>query len=397
MPEIPTPPATPASLSAKPLAAAAQTAVVRLAWLFGDRDELMLLRRPLLAEAVRRRHRVLALAPGLTPADQVLLEQAGIESRTLTPLGEGYSFFGAIAARRRLALTLLGWRTNAVVIEDGDQIAFATRAALQACIPSIYPILPSLEGSTRPKSHVSSRPRPAKSWRPALRSATAVFLATPNDARLLSEPLGELGVPHHLLPLACQDLGAISAQQLPPLDAGFVFLGLGDTQSTDNTFARAASAFDSRGTRVRFQLAAPTSIGIAPLPGRHLEALALDGDIATAMRARVTSAHCIVVDDVGPAHTLLLTMALAIGRPVLVVDHAAYRDLVDAGANGWLVPPTDATALAERMAALLKRPDLLPGMARAARQKAERRLDRRTAARVLFGTLGMGDLRAAAA
>ncbi len=393
MSDTPTKLADPARTSGRAHAGSRQTAVVRLAWLFGDRGDLMLLRRPLLAEAVRRRHRVLALAPGLTPADQALLEQDGIESRALAPVEEGFAFFGAIVARRRLALTLLGWQATALIIEDGDQIAFATRAALQACIPSIYPILPSLEGGTRPKSHISSRLRPAQSWRPALRSATAVFLPTPNDARLLAEPLSKLAVPHHQMPLACQDLDVVSAAPLPPLDGGFIFLAIGDAESADGTFARAVTAFDARGTRARFQLARvlPTASTGA------LEALALEGCVATALRARVSSAHCIVIDDVGPAHTLLLVTALAIGRPVLVVDHAAYRDLVDVGANGWLVPATDATALATRMTAILKRPDLLPGMARAARQKAERRLDRRMVARVLFGALGMSDLRVVAA
>ena len=94
---------------------------------------------------------------------------------------------------------------------------------------------------------------------------------------------------------------------------------------------------------------------------------------------------------------LLLATALAVVRPVLVTDAACHRDFVDGGSNGWLVPGCDAVALTAGMTAVLKRPDLLAGMARASRMKAERRLDRRAAWPALFGAIGLADLRVQAA
>ena len=105
----------------------------------------------------------------------------------------------------------------------------------------------------------------------------------------------------------------------------------------------------------------------------------------------------VVIDDIGAGHMLLLATALAIGRPVLVIDVPAYRELVDAGANGWLVADNDATALATSMAAILKRPDLLVGMARVSRQKAERKIDQSEVWKPLFDIVGLADLRRKAA
>ena len=64
--------------------------------------------------------------------------------------------------------------------------------------------------------------------------------------------------------------------------------------------------------------------------------------------------------------------AMAAGRPILTTNIAGCRDTVDERVNGCLVAPRDAEALAEAMESYLKRPDLIPAMARASRAKAER-------------------------
>ena len=116
------------------------------------------------------------------------------------------------------------------------------------------------------------------------------------------------------------------------------------------------------------------------------------------MQAAVGAAHVVVIDGDAAPHIATLATAYALGRPVLVRDSALTRDFVGAGADGWFVPAgADAAVWADAMAAVLKRPDLLPGMARAAGLKAARRLGREHAEKTLFATLGLVDLRAIAA
>lgn len=51
----------------------------------------------------------------------------------------------------------------------------------------------------------------------------------------------------------------------------------------------------------------------------------------------------------GESFGMVLTEAFAAGTPVVASDIAGYRDVVDHGVNGFLVPRGDATALAERL------------------------------------------------
>ena len=359
-----------------------RAAVTRLGWIAQDRETLMLLRKPLLIETAQRRHKVLALAPGLTPADQLTLLASGIESAAIELPGSSLNPFAALAARRRLAQTLHEWRANTAIVEGETIIELAARAAAQSGCSAIYPILPSLE------------------LRPTLqrvqRSATAAFVATANDVRLLAPSSQEpWPLPVHRLAPCAIDLNYLSAEPLPALNAGFVVLGIGGAKSTP--LVEAVASLDGRATSARFRLAADRpNANTAALAGR-VETIEVDQFDQISLRDAVRAAHIVVIDGETPRHRLALVTALAMGRPVLAIGTALYRETIDAGVNGWLIPDAAPTTLAGTLTAILKRPDLLPGMARAARQKAERSLDHRDAAATLFQVLGLTDLRVQAA
>lgn len=69
---------------------------------------------------------------------------------------------------------------------------------------------------------------------------------------------------------------------------------------------------------------------------------------------------------------LSLIEAAAMGRPIVSTLSVGCRDAVDDGVTGFLVPPQDATALAERLRQLILDPTLRERMGRAGRKKAER-------------------------
>lgn len=68
-----------------------------------------------------------------------------------------------------------------------------------------------------------------------------------------------------------------------------------------------------------------------------------------------------------------LVEAFAAGRPVIASAHGAMADLVDDGRTGRLVPPGDAAALADAVAATWADPDRATAMGRRAREEYERR------------------------
>jgi len=73
--------------------------------------------------------------------------------------------------------------------------------------------------------------------------------------------------------------------------------------------------------------------------------------------------------------------AMACGRPVVGSAVGGIAFTVQDGVTGYLVPPGDPEALADRLHLLLTRPDLGAGMGRAARARVEREFTWPTVAR----------------
>lgn len=89
---------------------------------------------------------------------------------------------------------------------------------------------------------------------------------------------------------------------------------------------------------------------------------------------------------------------MAMARPVITTDAPGCRETVIDGVNGFLVPPRDASALADAMERFVLEPELIERMGAASRRIAEERFDvRRINRRMIYpssptlyvhGTLG---------
>lgn len=64
--------------------------------------------------------------------------------------------------------------------------------------------------------------------------------------------------------------------------------------------------------------------------------------------------------------------SMAAGRPVVATAVGGTRELVEDGVTGFLIPPGDPVALADRIVRLLKDPSLARGMGERGRRKVER-------------------------
>ena len=73
------------------------------------------------------------------------------------------------------------------------------------------------------------------------------------------------------------------------------------------------------------------------------------GSATTEKAERLARARVLVAPNTGgESFGIVLTEAMAAGLPVVASDLPAFRDVLDDGRRGLLVPPGDAAALAAR-------------------------------------------------
>lgn len=127
--------------------------------------------------------------------------------------------------------------------------------------------------------------------------------------------------------------------------------------------------------------AGPEQIAPLLLDGRGVDAL---GKVSEERKAaELAAADVLCAPSLGgESFGMVLTEAFAASTPVLASDITGYRDVVRAGIDGVLVPPSDPVALAEALRQIALQPRRRVEMARAARQRAERFAWPRVAAEV---------------
>ncbi len=337
-----------------------RAATTRIAWIAEDRATARLLRAPLLSNLIDRQHKVLLLVPGLTALDRLALLASGIESEALECPAPRLWPLGRITARRRLARTLLAWNARVVVADGASVLELAAQASRYAGIAQFFYVAPLLQS----QHEAQAVQRSAYGMLPA-------FVSSDEHARQLAAWLPSSGPwQPQVLPLATLNSDRLGAVALPGLEGGLAFAALA-ADADAGLFSTAVGLLDTRAARAQFRLLRADEPQKMPVSANKVVRVQID----LANRDQVTSAlaatHVVVIDGQSAYHRSALATALILGRPVLATDTPFARDLIDSGVNGWLVP-AQADALATAMTATLKRPDLLPGMARAARQKAER-------------------------
>jgi glycosyltransferase involved in cell wall biosynthesis len=76
-------------------------------------------------------------------------------------------------------------------------------------------------------------------------------------------------------------------------------------------------------------------------------------------------AHCSIQPE---PFGQVIVQAMDAGMPVLTTDHGGPKDIIAHGKTGWILPPGDANALADRLQELLENPRTIRKMGRAAKQ-----------------------------
>lgn len=369
-----------------PRRAAASGAVRRVAIVGPSSASLRRLRDGLIGAIRERRHGVMCFAPEFDGADAIALDAMGVERRTLPARAPQFQFFRERRFVVALAEEFASWRPHVVLAYGGDTAAKAVQAARKAKVERIITIVNELPPGGAPLRRLSRM----------LELADSAVFHNGDDPKSLGRQ-GKLpgDLPFIVVPGAGVDLVHHGLQPLPPLADGLVFLMIARLSQEKGVldYLAAARALKARAPSARFRLAGPPGAG----PGAIAKST-LDGyrDCVEVMgplddvRPALGCCHVYVYPSHREGMPRSVLEAMAAGRPVITSAIAGCRDTVDERVNGCLVPPSDPEALAAAMESFLKRPDLIPSIARASRAKAERRFDMIAVNATLLEAMGLG-------
>lgn len=369
--------------------------VKRLAVIAPDGTSLLRQRADLLNAVIGRRHAVLVLLPEQAADAIPQLNERGYAAATFPMRSANPHLLGDGKTIASLAATLADWRAHVVLGYGLKSMLLGAAAAKKAGVGRRVGLVTSLPDAIVGDSGAV----PSWSWRRLLRSGFRALDAVVchNDGqkarlvagRLLPEgvaPLVVSGAGVDLERHAMQPLPAIVANGIPAMN--FLVIARKDADKGGDRYCAAARLVRAKSPDTRFVLAGPDGdIDAADLE-QYRDCVQIIGDQAD-VRPLIGAAHVVVAPSLVEGMPRVLLEALAAGRPLIASDIAGCRETIDERVNGVLVPPGDVNRLANAMTSYLKRPDLIPAMARASRAKAERRFDVRTVNAALLDVLGL--------
>lgn len=370
--------------------------VKRVAIIAHDAASLVRFRGPLVRELAARRHRVLAVAPGLEGdlAERIAAENVAAASFPLEP--PGASPFADRASARRLSALLSEFKPHIVLASGPKAAVIGARAGREAGAERVALMVNGWSALDGADAHRGLLGGGRKRLGAAMQAADIVICHNEQDRRrLLTSGLFDPRKPAITVPGSGVDLQLYAGTPLPEGVERPVFLMAGRLSRVTgaDVFAAAAAALRARKVAAEFRFAGPETRGPDALSPQHI---ARQGAVdylgrLDDIRPAIASAHVVVHPSASEGMAGILLEALSMGRPVVTSDIPGCREAVDERVNGVLVPPGDAQALAAAMESFVRLPGLTVAMATASRRKAERRFDQRPVVQALVEALGLDE------
>jgi len=364
----------------------------------GFADSLVNFRGPLLRALVANGHQVTACAPSATANVLGKLTEMGVDyrdvsvSRTgLNPLSDIKTFWSLIILIRELKPDVLLSYTIKPVI-------YGSLAARLLGVPAIYSMITGL-------GYVYSSGNAERKWvtriatllyRFALNGNKRVFFQNPDDRSFFvrSEMLTciEQSVLINGSGVDLQHFAydAVKSIKFP----SFLLIARLIKDKGIGEYVEAARLVKSRYPDVNFCLLGPLDSNpnaISALQIGEWEAegvisyLGETSDVRPALRA--CSVYVLPSYAEGTPRTVL--EAMATGRAVITTDVPGCRETVVDGGNGFLVPPRDASALAEAMSRFIEHPELIRCMGSEGRSMVEDKYDVHKVNAVILEVMGL--------
>lgn len=352
---------------------------------------------PLIRALIAKGHAVLCLSPEISEIEWQTLLAHGAAVEELDLIADRYALMPNRQVAGRAAKVLKQWQADTVIARGRESLAAVVDGARKAKVPRILPVVDWLVGDADDAGSATAtdtEPADEPSHLRRVFANASQFLCYNHDHAAQLEYSGLLaeGASTVVLPGTGVDLEEYGSVPLPAIRRGLTFLMIGELcQSTGVLdYCKAARIVQENSSGAEFLLAGRASLEPDAVPLRTLAefrgVVEYAGDASNPV-SLIERAHVFVYPAHGTALAFDALPAMAMGRPLIVSDAPGCRELVDERVNGCMATAGDPRSLAQAMESYLRRPDLIPSMARASRLKAERRFDRRLALAAMFELL----------
>lgn len=367
----------------------------RLAVVAPSLASVLSLRSSLLSEVHKKGHRILCVSPVAADDRQAAEEVAqlktfGAEFRPIRYETPGLRALNSYRVCSLLKPCLAEWKPDCVLGYGADVLCHAALAARRAKVQRVVSLCNDLPDFLKPIVDDSGRPTRAQFRRALTTSDQVVFHNSDHQRLMQDEGLLPSGAKSIVVAGRGVDVETQDVLPLPNLSSGLVFLMAARLESVRGIYdyVQAARRVSAHAPTAKFLLLGhgardrlePARLGFH---GEPFEVL----DDTQDLRSALKRAHVFVYPSHSEGMPPSVLEALAAGRPVITTDTPGCRDTIDETVNGYLIERGDVGALTIAMNALLKRPDMIPAMARASRLKAERRFDIRDVNETLITAL----------
>jgi glycosyltransferase involved in cell wall biosynthesis len=341
-------------------------------------------RGAMLRSMVAHGHEVLALAPEDDAGVRARLAAMGVGFATV-PLGRtGVNPLRDALTVISLTRTFRAFKVDAVLVYAAKPVIYGSIAARLAGVPVRAAMITGVGSALGGRSRLRRRALSVllrSLYRVGLRYANIVFFQNPDDERLFRS-LRLVRDRSRVVQIRGSgvDLVHFSCQPFPPEPITFVMIGRLIRDKGVREYVEAARHVHRSRPDVRIQLLGPLDSNPSAISAKEIQAMRTEGIVeylgsTSDVRPFLARAHICVLPSYGEGMPRSLLEAMAMGRAILTTDVPGCRETVEAGRNGLLVPPRDATALADAMLCMVSNLGQLEEMGRQSRALAEERFD----------------------
>ena len=353
-------------------------------------------RGPLIAEIVRRGHKVVAAASAIDPDIAGKLRALGAEPRDVQLARTSLDPIGMARSLRELRQLVRATRPDVLIAYTIKPVILAALAGRAERVPRIIALITgagyAFTGGRELKRLVS-RVAASVLYRMALARADTVIFQNPDDEALFRRLR---------LVNGNSDVRRVNGSGIDldhfapaPLPHGVSFLMIARLLKDKGIreFAAAAKRLKAQHPDAAIALVGWLDRSPDSLKQRELDDLIQCGiDFKGRLEdVRTTIAECsvYVMPSYREGTPRSVLEAMAMGRAIVTTDAPGCRETVRDGENGFLVPPRDADALYDAMMRFVRQPQLAAAMGPASRRLAEEKFDVRRVNGDLLGYAGL--------